>query len=357
MTDTANLRLPCIEGSQAQKHVTHNEALRMLDALVHLTIVDRDLTAPPETAYEGDRYIVNAEATGIWAGYEDTIMAWQDGAWLICVPRPGWLAYVLDEGALLVWSGYAWIDALAPPTLLNNLALLGVGTTADATNPLSVKLNNALFTALTGAEGGDGDLRYKLNKESAANALSLLFQDNYSGRAEIGLTGNDDFHFKVSADGATWLEALTIDAASGRPSLPCAAKFCAATNFDNYVAADSWTKVQFNIADVNDQNAFSAGGNNFTAPFAGVHAFGFSLRFRANGTVPTKVIAAFYKNGAELGRGRAVSGAPVDGVTTYNLAVLAPCAKDDVIDVRVHFAVNDGYVSADQSQFWGHYVP
>ena len=73
--------------------------------------------------------------------------------------------------------------------------------------------------------------------------------------------------------------------------------------------------------------------------------------------MPTKVIVAFYKNGAELGRGRAASGAPVDGVTAYNLAVLVPCAEDDVIDVRVRFDTNDGYVSADQSQFWGHYVP
>ena len=148
-----------------------------------------------------------------------------------------------------------------------------------------------------------------------------------------------------------------LEAASGRPSLPRAAKFCATTNFDNYIAADTWTKVQFNIADVNDQAAFNAGSNSFAALFAGVHAFGFSLRFKANAAVPTKVIVAFYKNGAELGRGRAASGAPVDGVTAYNLAVLVPCAEDDVIDVRVRFDTNDGYVSADQSQFWGHYVP
>ena len=49
MTDTANLGLPCIEGSQAQKHVTHNEALRILDTLVQLAVQDRDLTAPPAT--------------------------------------------------------------------------------------------------------------------------------------------------------------------------------------------------------------------------------------------------------------------------------------------------------------------
>jgi hypothetical protein len=50
------------------------------------------------------------------------------------------------------------------------------------------------------------------------------------------------------------------------------------------------------------------------------------LRGKANATVPTKANAAFYKNGAEVGRGRAVSGAPGDDVTTYNLTVFTPLA-------------------------------
>jgi len=44
---------------------------------------------------------------------------------------------------------------------------------------------------LTPAEGGDGNLRYKLSKESASKTLSFLLQDNFSGRAEIGLTVTD----------------------------------------------------------------------------------------------------------------------------------------------------------------------
>ena len=47
MTDTANLGLPFIEGSQAQKHVTHNDALRILDATIQISVLDKTLTAPP----------------------------------------------------------------------------------------------------------------------------------------------------------------------------------------------------------------------------------------------------------------------------------------------------------------------
>jgi hypothetical protein len=222
MTDTANLALPCIEGSQAQKHITHNEALRVLDTLVQLAVLDRDLTAPPGSPAEGQRWIVKTGATGAWASHVNGIAAWQDGAWQFSTPRIGWLAYVVDESVLLAWNGSAWVDAIGAlsPTALNNMTLLGVGTIADTTNPLSVKLNNVLFAAKTVAEGGDGNLRYKLSKESAAKTLSFLFQDNYSGRAEIGLTGDDDFHFKVSPDGTTWYDGIKIAAATGKVTFP-----------------------------------------------------------------------------------------------------------------------------------------
>jgi hypothetical protein len=219
MTDTINLGLPCIEGSQAQKHVTHNEALHILDTLVQLAVLDRDLTAPPGSPAEGQRWIVKPTGTGGWAGRDNMIAAWQDGAWLFSAPRTGWLAYVVDEGALLAWTGSAWADAITAITSLNNMTLLGVGTLADTTNPFSAKLNNVLLAAKTVAEGGDGDLRWKLSKESASHTLSMLFQDNYSGRAEIGLTGDDNFHFKVSPDGSTWLDALLVDKSTGQVTI------------------------------------------------------------------------------------------------------------------------------------------
>jgi hypothetical protein len=215
MTDTINLGLPYIEAAQAQKHVTHNEALRVLDRLVHLAVLDRDLAAPPGGPSDGQRWIVAANPTGAWSGHATHVAAWQDGAWQFSVPSVGWLAYAIDEGVLLAWSGGAWVDALALLHALQNMTLLGIGTTADAGNPLSAKLNNTLWVAKTVAEGGNGDLRYKLSKESAGKTLSLLYQTNFSGRAEIGLTGDDDFHVKVSADGNSWTDALTFEKTTG----------------------------------------------------------------------------------------------------------------------------------------------
>ncbi|MEX0409088.1 DUF2793 domain-containing protein [Aquibium sp. LZ166] len=216
MESSTHLALPYIMPSQAQKHVTHNEAIAMLDALVQLSVIDRDLTAPPGGESEGDRYIVAATATGDWAGKEDDVAVYRDGAWLFLTPRTGWVAWVADEAQLCYWTGSAWADVAAALTALQNLALLGVGTMADATNPFSAKLNKALWTAKTAAEGGDGDLRYTMNKETTADVLSILMQTGFSGRAELGLIGDDDLTLKVSADGSVWTTAVVVDAATGR---------------------------------------------------------------------------------------------------------------------------------------------
>ena len=50
MSNTPNLSLPYILPGQAQKHVTHNEAITALDAITQLAVLDRTRTAPPETS-------------------------------------------------------------------------------------------------------------------------------------------------------------------------------------------------------------------------------------------------------------------------------------------------------------------
>lgn len=219
MDTTTNLEIPLILPSQAQKHVTHNEALRVLDALVQLSVLDRDHAEPPGPASEGERYIVAAGGSGPWSGHDGAVAAFQDGGWVFHEPRPGWIAWVEDEQTLLIWSGAAWTDLADAVHELHDIHRLGIGTGADDTNRFAAKLNNALWTARETGEGGDGDLRYVMNKEDGAKVLSLLMQSGWSGRAEIGLIGEDDLSLKVSADGAAWTTALSVDRATGRAIL------------------------------------------------------------------------------------------------------------------------------------------
>jgi hypothetical protein len=115
MSDTTtHLGLPYLMAAQAQKHVTHNEALRLLDAMVQLAVLDRTRTAPPASPADGDRHLVASGATGLWAGWDLNVAFHVDGAWLRLVPRPGWLVWVADEGVFLVWSGTSWASLGEP---------------------------------------------------------------------------------------------------------------------------------------------------------------------------------------------------------------------------------------------------
>ncbi|MDO5606109.1 MAG: DUF2793 domain-containing protein [Paracoccus sp. (in: a-proteobacteria)] len=106
---TAHLALPFLMAAQAQKHVTHNEALRLLDGIVQLSVLDRDLTDPPASPAEGDRYIPAPGATGAWTGWDGSIAYWIDGTWMRLIPAPGWIAWVADEAQVIVWTGSAWV--------------------------------------------------------------------------------------------------------------------------------------------------------------------------------------------------------------------------------------------------------
>jgi hypothetical protein len=115
MSDTTtHLGLPYLMAAQAQKHVTHNEALRLLDAMVQLAVLDRTRTAPAASPTDGDRHLVASGATGHWAGWDLNVAFHVDGAWIRLVPRPGWLVWVADEGAFLVWSGSSWASVGEP---------------------------------------------------------------------------------------------------------------------------------------------------------------------------------------------------------------------------------------------------
>ncbi len=209
--------MPLLAAAQAQKHVTHNEALLQLDALGCARILDRDLTAPPPSPSDGDTYLIHATATGDWAGQDGRIAYALGGGWRFYAPFAGLMAYVVDEAKPIVFDGTAWGDFVSLLSL-ENIPMLGINTTADATNKFAVKSSAVLLDNI-----GNG-IQAKLNKNASGDTASILYQTSYSGRAEFGLTGDDNFHCKVSPDGSSWTDALVIDKTSGALTLAAAAK-------------------------------------------------------------------------------------------------------------------------------------
>lgn len=113
MTSTARLTLPAIEAAQAQKHVTHNEALALLDALTQLAVENRTLSAPPGSPADGSCYIPATAATGAWSGWGGQIALYSGGGWLRLAPVPGLKAWVKAERLTVTYEDGIWRDGIA----------------------------------------------------------------------------------------------------------------------------------------------------------------------------------------------------------------------------------------------------
>ncbi|MBS3980337.1 MAG: DUF2793 domain-containing protein [Rhodobacteraceae bacterium] len=210
---TTHLLLPYILASQAQKHVTHNDALRLLDALVQLSVLDRTRTAPPVSPTDGDRHIVASGATGLWAGWDLNVASRVDGVWMRLVPRPGWLAWIAAEQAFAVWNGSVWnlvgepvntSDAVfslvndADPTKKALFSLSGIttGTTRTFTLPntsseLAILAGTQTFTGdktFSGTLTASGTVTVSATSASIGTATTTATYGMGTGATTTGVT-------------------------------------------------------------------------------------------------------------------------------------------------------------------------
>lgn len=212
MPDTTNrVKLPYILQSQSQKEVTHNSGLDLIDALLQAACVTVNLNTPPGSPAAGDCYVVGASPTGAWAGQAKTLAFYTTG-WNFITPWEGLTVWANDSNALFTYDGSAW-GLTYNLSSFQNLTMLGVNATADATNKLSVNSAAILFNNI------GNDMQVKINKNAAGDKASFLFQTGFSARAEFGLLGDDNFTLKVSPDGSTFFDSLKMLAASGRAAL------------------------------------------------------------------------------------------------------------------------------------------
>ena len=116
MSDTPKLDMPEISEAQSLKYLTHNSALRILDAIVQGTAIDKDLIVPPGSPSDGDTYIVGAtdSTSDVWETHDDDIAYYQSSGWIYITPLEGWRVYVQDEALVYTFvdvsTGWAVID-------------------------------------------------------------------------------------------------------------------------------------------------------------------------------------------------------------------------------------------------------
>lgn len=181
MPTTPKLLLPYLATGQAQKEITHNEALNDLDALVQLRVLDRDLATPPGSPAEGAAYIVAAAATGAWSGQSGKLAFYYSG-WRFKTPLSGWRAYVVDESLVVEFDGTSWNVATGGGggglASLGTVAAPGISFTSDSDTGFYSDGANSLRLVTAATErlrvGPSGTLSVGSVNAPSNNAQSLF---------------------------------------------------------------------------------------------------------------------------------------------------------------------------------------
>lgn len=105
---SARLGLPLIAPGQAQKEMTHNEALAALDLAVQAGVVAARLDTPPASPALGDSWIVGDEPAAAWTGRVGALAGWTAGGWRFVTPREGMTAWSADDAMPWLFRGGAW---------------------------------------------------------------------------------------------------------------------------------------------------------------------------------------------------------------------------------------------------------
>ena len=122
---TARLALPLIEPGQAQKELTHNEALVLLDAAVQAAVTAVGIDTPPSSPVEGQGWIVGTAPDGAWTGHAQALAVWTAGGWRFVAARAGLTVWDLATQAIVRFQGVSW-------TRGSSVAVPAGGATIDA---------------------------------------------------------------------------------------------------------------------------------------------------------------------------------------------------------------------------------
>ncbi|MFV0411296.1 MAG: DUF2793 domain-containing protein [Paracoccus sp. (in: a-proteobacteria)] len=202
MPQTSNLQLPYLAAAQAQKHVTHNEALRILDGIVQMAVVNRVQTAPPVSPAEGSRYIPASPSGGEWAGWENSVAYWTDGAWMRLMPAAGWTAWIEDEAQAVVWTGSSWVPMADAMGFIAQSSAVEVARSASGATSSIVIIDETL----TGLSGATVDSSVTIPNRAVVTAVTV--------RTSATISGATSFDCGIAGDPSKFGGSLGVSAGS-----------------------------------------------------------------------------------------------------------------------------------------------
>ncbi|HEX8300723.1 DUF2793 domain-containing protein [Sphingomonas sp.] len=111
MTDitTPRLALPMLAAGQAQKEMSHNEALTRVDLALNGFAMAAGAETPPEAPEPGQCWILGGAPEGAWEGHPHEVAGWTEGGWRFLDPCAGMRLWLGESEGFALFSGGGWV--------------------------------------------------------------------------------------------------------------------------------------------------------------------------------------------------------------------------------------------------------
>jgi Protein of unknown function (DUF2793) len=106
--ESDRLKLPLLAAAQAQKEVTHNEALAIADVAIQAVVQSVAPTSVPASPVPGQCWIVGGTPSGAWLGNAGKIAAWTSGGWRFVAPFDGMQVWSVADSMFVRREGANW---------------------------------------------------------------------------------------------------------------------------------------------------------------------------------------------------------------------------------------------------------
>lgn len=114
---SARFDLPLLAAGQAQKEVTHNEALSLIDLALCPVVEAVGPNSPPSAPTEGQAWIVGPLPSGTWLGAANALAGWTSGGWrFVQLPVGAWVT-IRSNGLKWRRNPTAWVSSPIAPSV------------------------------------------------------------------------------------------------------------------------------------------------------------------------------------------------------------------------------------------------
>ena len=126
--------LPFLAAGQAQKELTHNEALALIDAVLCPAVESAGLETPPGSPSVGQCWIAGASPTGAWTDAAGALACWTEGGWRFLPAVEGMQVWLKDARLWAVRDAGEWVvgEARATRILVDGVPVVGARGAAVA---------------------------------------------------------------------------------------------------------------------------------------------------------------------------------------------------------------------------------